>query len=91
MVDVNEVVDWMVSEVEVEGFLFQDMAVAHIAEQFGEEFIYTNENGTPAISEAVLSAFYKLTEGTVVWDRWERCWRQRQSDDPAPHPTPGSR
>jgi len=75
MVDVNEVADWMVSKVEVEGFLYQDMAVAYIAEHFGGEFIYTNEKGTPRISEAVLSAFHKLTEGTVIWDRWERCWR----------------
>ena len=45
MVDVNEVADWMASEVEVEGFLYQDMAVAHIAEQFGDEFIYTTRTG----------------------------------------------
>jgi hypothetical protein len=83
MVDVNEIADWMASEVEVEGFLYQDMAVAHIAEQFGDAFIYTNENGTRAISEAVLSAFRNLTEGTVIWDQWDKCWRQRQPDDPA--------
>ena len=83
MVDVNEIADWMASEVEVEGFLYQDMAVAHIAQQSGDEFIYTNENGTRAISEAVLSAFRNLTEGTVFWDQWDKCWRQRLPDDPA--------
>ena len=38
MVDVNEIADWMASEVDVEGFLYQDLAVAHIAEEFGDEF-----------------------------------------------------
>jgi Family of unknown function (DUF6953) len=83
MVDVSEVADWMASEVDVEGFLYQEMAVTHIAERFGDEFVYTDENGTPAISEAVLSAFLKLTEDTVRWDRWDKCWRLRQSHDPA--------
>ena len=81
MADVNDVADWMVGEVEVEGFLFLDMAVAHIADTFGDQFIYTNEHGKPEISEAVLTVFHKLTKDTVIWDRWERCWRQRQADD----------
>jgi hypothetical protein len=80
MAGVNDVADWMVSEVEVEGFLYRDMAVAHIADKFGAEFIYTDEDGKPAISEAVLTAFHELTEGTVYWDRWDKCWRQRQKE-----------
>ena len=83
MADINDVADWMASEVDVVGFLYLDMAVAHIADQFGDEFTYTDENGKPAISETVLTAFHKLTQGTVYWDRWDRCWRQRQADDPA--------
>jgi hypothetical protein len=82
MVDADEVADWMASEVEVVGFLYQETAVTHIAERFGDEFIYVDEDGTPAISEAVLSAFRKLTEGAVIWDRWDKCWRQRQVEEP---------
>jgi hypothetical protein len=82
MADANDVADWMASEVEVEGFLYRDWAVSHIADEFGAEFVYEGENGNPEISEAVLTAFYKLTEGTIFWDRWNKCWRQRQADVP---------
>jgi hypothetical protein len=81
MADANDVADWMASEVEVEGFLYRDSAVAHIADEFGDEFVYKDESGNPEIAEAVLTAFYKLTQGTVYWDRWDKCWRQRQTDD----------
>jgi hypothetical protein len=80
MAEVSEVADWMLSVVEVEGFLYLDRAVSHIAEEFGDDFIDTDENGTPAISEAVLTAFRGLTHGEVIWDRWDRCWRQRKPD-----------
>jgi len=83
MVDANEVADWMASEVEVEGFLYRETAVTQIAERFGDEFIYVDADGTSAISEAVLSAFRRLTEGAVIWDPWDKCWRQRQVHDPA--------
>jgi hypothetical protein len=59
------------------------MAVAYSTEHFGDGFISTNEDGTRGIAGAVLSAFQTLTQGTVIWDRWEKCWRQRQPDDPA--------
>jgi hypothetical protein len=80
MASANEVADWMVSEVEVEGFLYEERAITYIADKFGEDFVYTNENGTPAISEAVLTVFRELTDGAVIWDRWDKCWRQRQRD-----------
>jgi hypothetical protein len=82
MADANDVADWMASQVEVEGFLYRDWAVAHIADEFGDEFVYKDENGNPEISETVLTTFYKLTEGSVFWDRWDRCWRQRVAEDP---------
>jgi hypothetical protein len=82
MAEANEVAEWMASEVEVWGFLYQDSAVAQIADKFGDEFIERNEDGTASISETVLTAFGALTDGAVIWDRWDKAWRQRQPDDP---------
>jgi len=71
----------MVAEVQVQGFLFRSTAVNHIAEHFGEEFTYRNEAGNLAIARPVLQAFRKLTEETVVWDRWSKAWRDRRHTD----------
>ena len=67
--------------VEVQGFLFQSTAVKYIAENFGEEFTHRNEAGNLEIARPVLQAFRKLTEETVVWDRWSKAWRDRRHTD----------
>ncbi len=77
----QEIAEWMVAEVEVQGFLFQEKAVRHITEHFGEEFTYWNDAGDHAIARPVLMAFRRMTEGTVIWDRWEKCWRFRGGGD----------
>jgi putative transposase len=54
-----------------------------IAEQFGDTFVYTNENGSLSIDKKVLAAFRKLTGDSVVWQRAGRLWRMREpSDEP---------
>ncbi len=77
MTTAQDVADWMVAEVEVQGFLYQSKAVNHIAEHFGEEFTYRNEAGSLAIAAPVLQAFHELTKDTVFWDRWTKAWRLR--------------
>jgi hypothetical protein len=37
--------------------------------------------GYLAIGKAVLKAFRKLTEKSVVWDREDRSWRKRKPND----------
>ena len=77
------VAQWMLAQVESDGDLYQDDAASRIEEEFGQEFIYENENGNPAISKLVLQVFQKISEETVVWERGERMWRKRESyDDP---------
>jgi len=61
--------------------LYQADAATEIAERFGSEFIYTNDNGNPAIDKRILRAFKKITGETVVWDRWDFCWRKRAEAD----------
>ena len=64
--------------------LYQESAVYDIAQKFGKEFTYDNENGNLAIRKDVLTIFRKLTKDSVVWERGERYWRPRQKfDDPS--------
>ena len=62
----------------------KEVVVYEIESQYGDEFVYINENGNLAVSRNVLSEFRKLTEGKVVWSRGERYWRFKADfDDPA--------
>jgi hypothetical protein len=78
-----DVAQWMFEEVRKGDWMYQDQVVEEIAERFGEEFTYENENGNPAIDKAVLKEFRKLSSEQVVWVRGERCWRLRERDDEA--------
>lgn len=77
----ENVAKWMLGEIEREDFLYQETAVYDISEKFGEEFTYENDNGNLAIDKAVLTAFRKISEKVVVWERGERMWRKRESCD----------
>jgi hypothetical protein len=77
----QDVATWMLAELRREGMLYQDVVVYEIAERFGEQFIYDNENGNLAISKAVLNAFRKLSGNDIVWCRSERYWRPREQWD----------
>ena len=61
--------------------LYQDDAAYRIAEKFGNDFVYINDNGNLAIGKPVLREFRKLTEGVAVWERSERRWRRRLPSD----------
>ncbi|MGA2001185.1 MAG: hypothetical protein ABSG52_14435 [Terriglobales bacterium] len=76
----RDVAEFMVKELQREGTLYQDCAVDSIVRNFGEQFIYENENGNPAISVEVLAEFRKLTP-RIVWEKGERCWRTREEYD----------
>ena len=78
----GQVAEWMLSELERSDFLDQGVAVFHIKENFGKEFVYENEAGNLAISRKVLDEFKKRTKDTIVWDRGQRHWRKRQNYDP---------
>jgi len=77
----TDVAKWMVEELRRSNYLYQETAVMEIATKFGDDFVYFNENGNLAISKAVLTQFRKLTGESVVWERGERMWRQREIHD----------
>ncbi|SFL08367.1 hypothetical protein SAMN03159341_103124 [Paenibacillus sp. 1_12] len=65
----EEVAEWMLKEVRFAGILYQAQAVTYITDNFGESFIYVNDNGNPSISKEVKKIFKKLHKGRVAWDR----------------------
>jgi len=79
----TDAAQWMLAQVRAEGILYQQVAVYEIMEQFGDEFIYYNANGNPAIVKDVLSEFRRLTGDSVVCSRSDRCWRLREEHDEA--------
>ena len=83
-VTAHEVAIWMFEEVKRKGELHQADVVGEIESKFGKQFTYANENGNPAIDKKVLAAFRKLSKDSVVWEREDRYWRLRKTDD-----TPG--
>ena len=70
----QEIAEWMVSEVQQNGRLYQERAVRTIASRFGKEFTYSNASGNPAISRRVLRVFNEIKPEGVDWDRWDRSW-----------------
>lgn len=80
----RDVASFMLGRLNEEGgVLYQADIVSEIRERYGNQFVYDNESGNPAIDRKVLTEFRKLTEGKVVWSRGEQYWRFREGyDDP---------
>lgn len=74
MTNATEIAQWMLDTIREEKTVYQEAVVPRIAETFGEEWVYTNENGHPAIDREVLKALRKLRDASVAWNREERCW-----------------
>jgi hypothetical protein len=53
----TKIIDWMVSTTRANGVLYQSQVVEFLINNFGDEFIKTNDNGNYAISSAVLARF----------------------------------
>ncbi len=80
MTTAKEVANWMLKKLKAEGVLPQRAAALEIMETFGEEFIYSNKNGNPAIAEEVLKEFRNLSETIAVWEQRKRFWRLRDDE-----------
>jgi hypothetical protein len=66
---VNEIAEWMLNEVKSAGILHQTAAIEHIVSNYGDDFIYVNENGNKSIAKDVKKAFKKLHGGRAAWER----------------------
>jgi hypothetical protein len=70
----TDVAKWMIDTIDREHFLDQEDAVTMIADKFGDEWVYQNENGNLGIDRRVLSTFRKLHGGRIEWDKGDKCW-----------------
>ncbi|MEK3771964.1 hypothetical protein MKY14_25875 [Paenibacillus sp. FSL R5-0887] len=70
----QEVAEWMVKEIRFTGTLHQTAAIEYVKENFGEEFVFVNENGNASLSKEVKKAFRKLHGGRIAWDRDGFLW-----------------
>ncbi len=80
----NDVAQWMLSAIQERGELSQNNAFYEINKQFGSGFITITNSGSPSIKGGVLTAFKKISETTIVWERGDKRWRKRAFYD-----TPG--
>ena len=79
--DASEVVQWMLRQMEREGCIYQDDVVDYLVKTKREDLLTENADGNQVVGKAVLAAFRKLTEATVVWVKPERYWRWRVAED----------
>lgn len=70
----QDVAEWMVGEIKFTGTLRQEAAIEYVRTQFGEQFVFVNENGNASLSKEVKKAFRKLHNGRVAWDRDAFMW-----------------
>jgi hypothetical protein len=77
----SDVAAWMLSTIEDQGELSQNNAYYQINKQFGTGFTTVTNSGSPSIKGNVLTAFKKLSEDTVIWERGEKKWRKREFYD----------
>ena len=77
----QDVAEWMLSKLDKQPLLYQEVVVYEIERRFGAEFTYINNNGNIAITRGVLDAFRRLTGDDVVWVLSDRYWRRRQPGD----------
>lgn len=76
----KDVALFMKDQLDEKKYLYQEDLVYEIEKKYGGSFVYTNDNGNPAIDRTVLKEFRKLTPN-VVWERGECCWRFREKYD----------
>jgi len=77
----NEVAAWMLAVIQEQGELTQSNAYYMINKQFGSGFTTVTNSGSPSIKSSVLTAFKKISEDSVIWERSEKKWRKREFFD----------
>ena len=79
--DAQAIAHWMLSEIEMHGCIYQDDVVDYLVKANAENFLKENGDGNLVVGHAVLDAFRKLTEATVVWVKPNFYWRFRVPED----------
>lgn len=80
----KDIADRLYQELRNAGDRFpQREAVKVVRDEFGEDWLYTNKNGNPAIKKSILDKFRELRGNDWVWASQTQAWRKRRPDDPA--------
>ena len=77
----DAVAAWMLTHVERDGCIYQDDVVDYLVKAKHEDLLSENVDGNQVVGRAVLAAFLKMTETTVVWVKPDRYWRWRVNED----------
>jgi hypothetical protein len=77
----SDVAQWMLSVIQEHGELSQNNAFYEIGKRFGTGFTTVTNSGSPSISKSVLSAFRKISDDVVIWERSDKKWRKREFYD----------
>ena len=75
------IAEWMLSEIEKNGCIYQDDVVDRLVKSNAESFLRENIDGNLVVGREVLNTFLKLTETTIVWVKPDRYWRFRVAED----------
>ncbi len=77
------VAEWMVSELNRQGCLYQDDVDDRLVKTKHEDLLRENAEGSLVVGTKLLKEFRKLTEKDVVWVRTDFYWRFRVAEDDA--------
>jgi len=77
----SDVAQWMLSAIQEQGELTQNNAYYYINKHFGSGFTTVTNSGSPSIKRSVLTAFQKISEDSVIWERGDKKWRKREFYD----------
>ncbi|CAK1830910.1 RNA helicase [Vibrio crassostreae] len=77
----TNVADWMQSQLEKDGCLYQDDVVDMLIKSRLEKHLRENADGNQVLTRPVLNQFKKLNEHTVVWVGSGKYWRFRVKED----------
>jgi hypothetical protein len=77
----SDVAQWMLDTIQEQGELTQNNAYYFINKQFGTGFTTVTNSGSPSINRSVLTAFKKISDDVVIWERGDKKWRKREFYD----------
>lgn len=77
----REVAEWMLSTIQEQGELSQNNAFYEINKRFGSSFTSISNSGSPSVGRSVLTAFRKISDDIVIWERGDKKWRRREFYD----------
>jgi hypothetical protein len=80
-IDAKSVSDWILTQIEKDGCIYQDDVVDRIIRAKAEELLRENSDGNLVLGTTVLNAFKKLTPDSVVWVGPDKYWRWRVAED----------